>query len=258
MSILNAITRAYDVTLERDWDTIYWALDLHGTVLRSNYSNSEYEFINDQVVEALQFISNLPESRIIIWSSIHDRDWSDIRRLFVRNGIRIHYCNSNPEVKSTETGNFRQKFYFSIVVDDKAGFDPASWTEVAECVRKQHARLPSTPDPAIRFDLLKCPRCEGQARQLTIYGKSVLRCNTIKCGAVVAGDTPEEVDAKWNARSATATIDDCRHCGGAVEPFTINLTGVESHGFHCKNCGVATGGKTPEIARQVHERGFNV
>lgn len=55
---------------------------------------------------------------------------------FLRSrGISVHYANENPEVGNTATGNFDRKFYFSVVVDDKAGFDPSEWEDIALAVR---------------------------------------------------------------------------------------------------------------------------
>lgn len=139
--IVRAIKRAYDVTIEREWDTIYWALDLHGTCLASNYDNDKVSFLNDTVVKALQTISNYPETKIIIWSSIDAETERKVRHLFEQNDIKIFAFNENPDVANTETGNFDKKFYFSIVVDDKAGFDPSDWTSVQYTVFSNHARL---------------------------------------------------------------------------------------------------------------------
>lgn len=131
MSILTAVQRAYDVMVERKWDTVYWCVDLHGTVLESNYSSKEYSFLGDDVVTALQMISDLPETRIILWSSIHKADEANIRKLFADHDINVHYVNENPEVPNTDTGNFERKFYFSVLVDDKAGFTPDQWMPTA-------------------------------------------------------------------------------------------------------------------------------
>lgn len=37
-------------------------------------------------------------------------------------GIWFKYINENPECPSTELCNFDSKFYFNILLDDKAGF----------------------------------------------------------------------------------------------------------------------------------------
>lgn len=72
--ITRAISRAYRVMRERNWDTVYWAVDLHGTVLESTYQVGTFQFINQAAETALQYLSSLPETRIIVWSSMHDAD----------------------------------------------------------------------------------------------------------------------------------------------------------------------------------------
>lgn len=137
--IERAIKRAYQVMRERDWDTVYWAVDLHGTVLNSNYEKGGYEFISDEVRDSLQFLTSLSETSIILWSSLHEDEWNSVSRFFADNGIRVDAINSNPAVPNTETGNFESKFYFSVLVDDKAGFHPDEWALVVETVRQERA-----------------------------------------------------------------------------------------------------------------------
>ena len=124
MSIIKSIERAYSLLEERNWDTIYWCIDLHGTCLKSNYDNCDYEFINEDAKKTLQLISSLKESVIILWSSCYNDIKPDIFQFFNENNIRVWYFNENIEINNTKTGCFNEKFYFSIGLDDKFGFDP--------------------------------------------------------------------------------------------------------------------------------------
>jgi hypothetical protein len=133
--IKKAIHRAYQTMRSRNWDTIYWAIDLHGVCLKSNYDNGGYTFINQTVVDGLQAITARKESKIILWSSCHDHEKTAIVDFFGQHGIMVHYFNENPDEKNTKTGCFDQKFYFSILLDDKAGFDPdVDWFEVIDAL----------------------------------------------------------------------------------------------------------------------------
>jgi hypothetical protein len=131
MSIIRAIRRAYQVSAARKWDRIYWCVDLHGTVFHSSYDSNNIEWIDDGVIESLVEISSYPETRIILWSSVHEDDKSVARKMFEDQGIRVDYFNDNPDADNTATGNFTEKFYFSILVDDKAGFHPDEWKSAA-------------------------------------------------------------------------------------------------------------------------------
>lgn len=135
--IIKAIERAYAVMRERNWDTVYWAIDLHGVCFPSTYEQGGYKFVNADAKEALQRISARPESRIILWSSCHPNEQADIMAFFAEEGVAVSYFNENPEVSNTRTGDFTKKFYFSVLLDDKAGFDPAvDWAHVAAFMDK--------------------------------------------------------------------------------------------------------------------------
>jgi hypothetical protein len=130
--IVNAIKRAYQVMQDRQWDTVYWAIDIHGVCFSSSYERGGYAFINDDAVVALQAICARPESRLILWSSCHLDEQADIVAFFAENNIRVDYFNANPEIPNTRTGDFGSKFYFSVLLDDKAGFDPdTGWAEIS-------------------------------------------------------------------------------------------------------------------------------
>ena len=133
--IRKAITRAYQILEERNWDTIFWAVDLHGTCIKSNYDNSRFEFVCEPCVDTLNFLQTLPETKLIAWSSCFDEDFAKVRELFAENNIHFDFFNENPLVSNTQTGNFDSKFYFSILLDDKAGFDPhEDWEKIMQHV----------------------------------------------------------------------------------------------------------------------------
>lgn len=135
MSIAKAIVRAYETMRERRWDTIYWAIDLHGVCMRSNYESGVHEFISEAALDGLRAISRRPESKIILWSSVHEDQKVPIINAFEERGIMIHHFNKNPYESNTATGCFDEKFYFSVLLDDKAGFDPATdWAEVEKAL----------------------------------------------------------------------------------------------------------------------------
>lgn len=122
--IIDAIKRAYQQLEDKNWDKIYWAIDMHGTCLESNYKSGEYKLINDDVIKTLKLIQSLPESRLIMWTSAYEQELYRLQEFFDLQGVDFDYLGENPQVRNTETGNFNKKFYFSILLDDKAGFDP--------------------------------------------------------------------------------------------------------------------------------------
>jgi len=122
--IIKAIERAYKRANEKEWDKIYWAIDLHDTCFESNYMSGKYKLINDDVIKTLKLIQSCQESILIMWTSAHHEEWPSLWNFFNSNGIQFNYFNFNPEIGNTETGCFEEKFYFNILLDDKAGFDP--------------------------------------------------------------------------------------------------------------------------------------
>jgi hypothetical protein len=41
----------------------------------------------------------------------------------LQHGIVIDYVNENPECVDTKLATFTDKFYFNVILDDKAGFE---------------------------------------------------------------------------------------------------------------------------------------
>ena len=140
--IAKAIQRAYKTMRERRWDTIYWAIDLHGVCMKSNYAEGVHEFIHPFIPDTLKMLSDLPETKIILWSSVHEDQKVPIINAFEDHGIMIHGFNSNPYEANTATGCFTEKFYFSVLLDDKAGFDPATdWATVRLTVANEISKF---------------------------------------------------------------------------------------------------------------------
>lgn len=131
--IVKAVERAYKVMAERNWDTVYWAVDLHGVCLRSNYESGGYKWLNDDVPRVLKLLSDRPENKIILWSSVYPEEKSDIIGFFNDHGIQVWDFNGNDSEPNTKVSCFNEKFYFSILLDDKAGFDPdTDWLAIEE------------------------------------------------------------------------------------------------------------------------------
>ncbi len=124
-SLYNAIEKAYIKASERKWDKIYWCIDIHETLVKPTYDENGYIEFYDSALNAIGWILSCPENRIILWSSLPTEEMQKIRRLISSDDDheRIQ-LNSNNEVYNTSYANFDKKFYFNILLDDKAGFDP--------------------------------------------------------------------------------------------------------------------------------------
>ena len=132
----NHIIRAFKKIKDRNWDTIDWAIDRHETCIVPTYDPSEIatEFY-PLAKETLIRLTQRADSRLILFTCSHDKEVGEYLNFFKQNGIVFSYVNENPEVQNTHVGNFERKWYFNILLEDKAGFDPVMhWVEVNEAL----------------------------------------------------------------------------------------------------------------------------
>ena len=92
-----------------------------------------YKFKGTVAIDALRTISADPINKIILWSSSHEEPFDKvIKGLKEYYEIRVDYVNENPECPSTALCDFTKKFYFDILLDDKAGFEPnEDWESIS-------------------------------------------------------------------------------------------------------------------------------
>jgi hypothetical protein len=117
---------------DRDWDVLYVAVDLHGTII-NNIDYNDFE-LYDYAKSVLQWMSDNDKIVLIINTSTYIDDRFDFMcTMYNDHDIEFSYHNGNPEVRNTETGDFSEKFYYNILLDDRAGFDPLNdWFELNE------------------------------------------------------------------------------------------------------------------------------
>lgn len=126
--IFKAIGKQYQKAVERGWDKMYWAIDLHETLTPPTYVMEDAKqgiAMYPGAADMLNDIMSLEKNRIILWSSQTNQQMIDHKRaLFpIEQWSRVH-LNRNPEEGSTDYAYFGDKFYFNVLLDDKAGFDP--------------------------------------------------------------------------------------------------------------------------------------
>lgn len=132
-SIVEAIKRTYKWADAHD-PTVYWAIDIHGTVLKPTYSDNGIatEFF-PYAKEVLQMLSANTNNVLIMYTSSRPLTVNKYADFFSDNGITFKYWNSNPEVENKGHGYFTEKFYFNVMLEDKAGFDPEhDWQAILE------------------------------------------------------------------------------------------------------------------------------
>lgn len=127
MSIIDAISYQFELARTRDWDRTYWAVDLHSTLILPNYERMKAEDVvyyrNADV--AMRMLSARPDVRLIMYTCSWPREIEEYQRRFEADGIHFDWVNVNPEVDQTEYGYYKDKPYFNVLLDDKAGFNPS-------------------------------------------------------------------------------------------------------------------------------------
>lgn len=127
----DAIITAFRKKSERGWNgfPMYWAIDLHDVIIHDSYTpnNDHPRFMYSGAEEVLQLLSKRKDMSLILFTSSYDKPINDILRwLDDESNIRFDYINGNPECKNTELCDFSRKFYFDIMLEDKAGFNARS------------------------------------------------------------------------------------------------------------------------------------
>lgn len=117
----------------KEWDTLYVAIDWHDTITESTYDASTALKFYPEAIKALQLLSFIPEFKLILFTSSFDQKTNELIKVLKSHNIKIDYVNANPEVENTKFGDFRQKFYYNLLLDDKAGFQPEmDWGYIIE------------------------------------------------------------------------------------------------------------------------------
>jgi hypothetical protein len=150
MSVVNQIRRTFKVSFEKEWYETYWAFDVHGTILKPTYNLNEKDLeFYPYAKEALQKISSRKDIIMILYTSSYPHEIEKYLAFFRRNNIKFDHVNENPGI-SSNMGNFgfyEQKFYFNVLFEDKAGFNPdKEWKQVLDLM-EYYESSETLPDP---------------------------------------------------------------------------------------------------------------
>lgn len=131
------IEKIFKLKEARNWDTIYWAVDVHDTCIVANYKAGEIptEFF-PHAKEVLQMISERKDCCLILYTCSYPKEIEKYLEFFKSHNINFKYVNKNPEAENTAFGHFEVKFYFNILLEDKAGFDAEEdWIKIKEVLQ---------------------------------------------------------------------------------------------------------------------------
>lgn len=141
MSIDLAVTRAFEKKRKNGWDKwpkFYWAIDLHDVIIPGTYTrNNEGRQFYPDAEEVLKWLTKRNDMTLILYTSSWENSIEDIREWMLNRTIRFDYVNANPECDSNDLCCFNVKFFFDVMLEDKAGFEGSvDWTEIKKTLIK--------------------------------------------------------------------------------------------------------------------------
>ena len=122
MNLFN-IERAFQDKAKRNWEKLFVCIDVHDVILEGKYSlMNEGANYMPNAIKVLRQWSDRKDMCLILWTSSHITPTTKVLEDLEKQGVHFDYVNSNPECPNTALCDFDKKFYFNILLDDKAGF----------------------------------------------------------------------------------------------------------------------------------------
>lgn len=139
MTLFN-IAKTFAMKKVRGWPEVYFCIDLHGTIIPSGKGADDktdtLKFYPD-AKEVLQMLCRRKDVMTILWTSTPSERLPEVLTWFKENKINFTFINENPHAKNTPRGDFSKKFYFSVLLDDRAGFEPeVDWTAIKQELKR--------------------------------------------------------------------------------------------------------------------------
>ena len=127
---------------QKKWPKLYWLIDVHNTIINGTYKKDmDNVKLYPYAGEVLRRLTDMDDMVLILWTSSYPEYVADFREWLDKEfSIRIDYFNENPECQNTETADLSKKFYYDILLDDKAGFDAEEdwWAVLNELLRVEN------------------------------------------------------------------------------------------------------------------------
>jgi hypothetical protein len=123
MNVFN-IARAFSDKKIKGWEKLYFCIDLHDVVISATYNKfNEGAKIAPYAVDFFRWAKTRKDICTILWTSSYESAITQVRQRLSAAGIEFDYVDENPECPSNALCDFDKKFYFNVLLDDKAGFE---------------------------------------------------------------------------------------------------------------------------------------
>lgn len=114
------IENSFRIMEERAWDSVYIYVDVHDTILVSNYTEIAKEYL-PLAKETLQRLTNDKRFKLVLYTCSYPNEIEEYLKFFSEDGIVFDAVNKYPVSNNTK-GFFEDKPYFNILLEDKSGF----------------------------------------------------------------------------------------------------------------------------------------
>lgn len=123
--------KTWNIALKRGWNNVFIAVDIHDVILEANYKAGDIpKTFLGMAKEVLQRLSKRSDVTLILYTCSHPHEILEYLEFFKENEIFFKHVNCNPDCPNTAFGCFDTKFYYNIMLEDKAGFEPNQWEEI--------------------------------------------------------------------------------------------------------------------------------
>jgi hypothetical protein len=121
------IRRAFRDKKEKGWQRLYWCIDLHDVIIEGKYNKFNVGAdVFHNASEFFKWANKRKDMVLILWTSSYNDALEHTLKSLEELGIKFHFVNENPMEKNNSICDFDKKFYFNILLDDKAGFEGAT------------------------------------------------------------------------------------------------------------------------------------
>lgn len=144
MSLKKAIKKEFKKMESRGWDKIFWMVDFHDTIMPGSYTKDDGDVdFYPHATDVLKTLTDRKDICLILWTSSYE-DYLEKHITRMKDmGIKFEYFNENPQCESDDLCDFSGKFYFNVVLEDKAGFDGTEdWKMIKKLLKKYPDKTP--------------------------------------------------------------------------------------------------------------------
>lgn len=114
------IENSFRVKEERGWDSFYVYVDIHSTILEPDYGGLAKKYYPN-AEKTLKMLSDREDVQLVLYTCSYTNEITQYLDFFSDSDISFDGINRAP-VKNTRGGDFTDKPYFNVLLEDKAGF----------------------------------------------------------------------------------------------------------------------------------------